>query len=318
MTTTNDVLVAYERFGGNKTAAAEFLGIPRTTFRRMYDAALSQGEFHQPVGPLSYNLRLNEGEPVITRVTVIPDAHDHPNLAQDRFEWFGKHVAEQRTSDPNHRVVWIGDAFDFESLCSHIKPGTLAKYRAPTFNDDLDSAYEALEKFYSRAGCGGEDDLFCEGNHEVRIKTYENANPELDGTFTRQFNRMISERPINYQPYGKYNNISGVSFTHVPFNIMGAPQGGKQTAVNIGRDSVNDTVFGHTHRLNIHTTPKNGDNNRVRVVECGSGLPWGYIAPYAGHSMTGWWWGLIDLTIYNNRIEGVNCIPMYDLEHKYR
>jgi len=41
----------------------------------------------------------------ITKVCVIPDAHDGPNIPKDRFRWIGKHIKKTK---PNH-VVQIGD-----------------------------------------------------------------------------------------------------------------------------------------------------------------------------------------------------------------
>jgi len=43
----------------------------------------------------------------ITKVCVIPDAHDGPDIPKDRFRWIGKHIKKNKTKSgyPNRRFL---------------------------------------------------------------------------------------------------------------------------------------------------------------------------------------------------------------------
>ena len=111
--------------------------------------------------------------------------------------------------------------------------------------------------------------------------------------------------------------IGGVCFTHVPFGLNGKPVGGKTAINSIARDSVYDTVFGHTHRAGFAECPKLGRDQRVVAINLGCALPQGYVMPYAKDSGTGWWWGAWNLHIQGGRIQGHQSIPMMELEDRY-
>ena len=46
------------------------------------------------------------------KIIVIGDAHDSPNIKQDRFKWIGKYIKE---SEPDY-IIQIGDWASFDSL----------------------------------------------------------------------------------------------------------------------------------------------------------------------------------------------------------
>lgn len=114
--------------------------------------------------------------------------------------------------------------------------------------------------------------------------------------------------------YGEYFNYHGVDFTHVPFNSMGRPT---SSLNQIANKSNRDVVFGHTHRFDYLSAAKFGNNNKISVVNVGCALPWGHVQSYAKLSSTGWWWGIVELIIYQGRIEGVSAIPMFELENEF-
>jgi hypothetical protein len=151
------------------------------------------------------------------------------------------------------------------------------------------------------------------GNHEHRAWLWEDENPEDEGMKTAQVLNMFTSYGWEPHPFGKHVTVLNVDFTHIPKSIMGKPIGGQNVATTVGNKSIRDTVFGHTHKYNVITAPKTGDNNKITVVEVGCGLPDGEIENYAKLSMTGWWWGIVALSIKDGRIDGVNAIPMRTL-----
>ena len=117
--------------------------------------------------------------------------------------------------------------------------------------------------------------------------------------------------------YGEFYYIDSVGFTHVPFNTMGREFGGVSVERNIGQHSEFDVVFGHTHKFNDVRCAKIGKSNYIRVVNVGCALPQHHVENYAKLSTTGWFWGLCELTIFDNHIQDVNTISMTTLEEMY-
>jgi hypothetical protein len=77
-----------------------------------------------------------------------------------------------------------------------------------------------------------------------------------------------------------------------------------------------DILCGHTHRGNVTVLPHLG-SDKITVIDLGCALPQGHIEPYAKHNLTGWTWGISELTIQHGSIQGYNFIPMSELERRY-
>ena len=305
MTTQQQALAAVKS-AGSKAAAARELGITRSKLRRLLDKpSIDQTKFKQICKPSGKE----------TRVLVLPDAHDNPRLPKDRFDLMGIHATEGSFD----YLVSIGDIADFESLCSQMPNDTMKGRGKGTFMDDMESLEEALMYIDSQTQCGSIKKVITLGNHEHRIWKMEDQNPEIAGLMKEKLLGTLEQYGWEVHPYGAYVGIAGVDFTHIPFNKMGRPIGGKYVTNTLGREAVRDTVIGHTHNAGVHTAPKiGGTSRRVRIVEVGCALPWGMMADYAEHSQTSWWWGVVELTIIKGQIEGWNFIPMYTLERLYK
>ena len=79
----------------------------------------------------------------ITKVCVIPDAHDAPDIPKTRFRWIGKHIKKTK---PNY-VIQIGDFLTLDSCTWHIDNATMeARKNKGTFIEDIKSFNEALEE----------------------------------------------------------------------------------------------------------------------------------------------------------------------------
>jgi hypothetical protein len=76
-------------------------------------------------------------------------------------------------------------------------------------------------------------------------------------------------------------------------------------------------VSGHTHRRQVHDSPKIGPIDVISMVEIGCGLPWGEVESYAKHGMTGWWYGIVPMTVQGGVITDLNFISMLSLRRRY-
>ena len=250
----------------------------------------------------------------ITKVCVIPDAHDAPKIPKDRFRWIGKHI---RKSKPNH-VIQIGDFLSLDSCCWHIDNATMqARKNKGTFIEDINSFDDALYELDKGIGKTKTIKHVTLGNHEFRLWKWEDNNPEYYNMGKNKLLKTLKKYGWTASEYGEFYFIDGVGFTHIPFNTMGREFGGVNVERNIGQNSVFDLVFGHTHKFNDVRCAKIRKSKYVRVVNAGCALPQHHVESYAKLSTTGWFWGLCELTIFDNHIQDVSTISMTTLEDMY-
>ena len=249
-----------------------------------------------------------------TKVLVIGDAHDAPKIPKSRFLWIGKHI---RKTKPDY-VIQIGDFLSLDSCCWHIDNATMqARKNKGTFIEDIDSFDDALYELNKGIGKTKAIKHVTLGNHEFRLWKWEDNNPEYYNMGKNKLLKTLKKYGWTASEYGEFYFIDGVGFTHVPFNTMGREFGGVNVERNIGQNSVFDLVFGHTHKFNDVRCAKIGKSKYVRVVNVGCALPQHHVENYAKLSTTGWFWGLCELTIFDNHIQDVSTISMTTLEDMY-
>ena len=251
----------------------------------------------------------------VTKVCVIGDLHDAPAIPKERLRWLGKHI---KNTKPD-QVVQIGDFLSLDSCCWHIDNATMqARKNKGTFIDDINSFDAALEELNKGIGNNFKVKKHCTlGNHENRLWKWEDRNPEYYNMGKRELFGTLKKYGWTASEYGEFYFIDGVGFTHVPFNVMGREFGGVSVERNIGQSSLFDVVFGHTHKFNDVRCPKIGNSNYIRVVNVGCSLPMNHIESYAKLSTTGWFWGGVDISIYNSKIQEVRTTTMDTLELTY-
>jgi hypothetical protein len=98
---------------------------------------------------------------------------------------------------------------------------------------------------------------------------------------------------------------------------MGKEMGGEMMERNAGMKSLRDLVCGHTHRANVLTVMKVGQQRQVKVVNLGTSMPYGLVEKYTGLAPTGWFYGIHELTIRNGQISAVRQWDMLELENLY-
>ncbi|WP_431861412.1 metallophosphoesterase [Azospirillum sp.] len=237
----------------------------------------------------------------LLRVLVIGDAHDHPGIPdKSRFRLIGKLAAAER-----HDVILsIGDFLDLHSLCTHTREDTYKGKAKPSFAQDIDSAALAMAALEAELPADYKPRKHITfGNHEGRAWRYEDANPATIGQMTGQVENVFESHGWSHQAFGHWTMIGGVGFTHVPRNIMGRPVGGKNVENTVANEATWDIVFGHSHRHNVVHRAKHGYNNSVTVVNAGTAMPPGYVADYAEGLPTGYHYGVVELVIFDGRIQ---------------
>lgn len=248
------------------------------------------------------------------RVCVIPDVHVDPRLSNERLKWIGRWVAH---SEPD-AVIQLGDFATLDSLSTHHDRGSLTARLTPNFAQDVDAVRDAIGLYKEgMQGFSPKIHIMTEGNHEYRAKRYEELNPHLGGSVTINLVNAIAEGGFRIAPYGEFVFIGGVGFIHHAVNGAGRAYGGKTAPQRIAADSNFSVVCGHYHHRYSADVPKIGPNQHTKCISAGCALPFGYIEPYAKHSTTGWWHGVLMITIMDGVILDEHWTSMLTLEKMF-
>lgn len=276
--------------------------------------------YHQPV-PLSVVQPAAALTPVAPsgrsqRILAVGDLHQDPRHPDrlDVLTWIARHASEHRYD----RIIQVGDWSTFDSVNQHDDNSTQAARYKPPVKDDLSNLLAAHQAFRR----GMTDDYrpkldFLLGNHENRLERFENSNPEAQGTFTLARDETFSQFGWRTRPYGELFYVEGVAFTHHPTNGAGRAFGGKTGPQRAANEATVPVVSGLTHRRQVHDSPKIGPIDVISMVEIGCGLPWGTVEAYAKMSLTGWWWGIVPMTVQGGQITDLNFMSMLTLRARY-
>lgn len=247
------------------------------------------------------------------RVLAIGDCHDGPSIPdKSRFYAMGAYARINKVD----QIIQIGDIATCDSLNRFDRNDTLKGRQKPAFKDDMFSLQQAVRAFDKGLKKYDVPKHITLGNHEDRIWSFTNRNPETVELLDQLLYSTIEDHGWTYSPYGEMYFIGDVGFTHTPMNGMGKPYGGMHCENQIARDSLHDVVFGHTHKRLDKTFPKIGAQF-LNVINLGCSLPEGHVEEYAKHSLTGWSYGVYDLSIVDGKIEDRTWVPMTKLMREY-
>jgi hypothetical protein len=319
----------YVKHNGSCLKAAIEAGIPRTTFSSRVETCKREGLIHEEDEQTveSANLQVKriilkptykifqrpKYHNVNERVLAIGDCHDGPDIKdKTRFYAMGRYAALNEIT----KIVQIGDFTSMDSMSAHEPNWTISGQGKPSFKQDVESFRVALEAFDTGLGSSVVDKHVTLGNHEDRISRFVNNNPEVSELLFEKVYDALDMFGWTYSPYGEFFFIGDVGFTHVPLNQMGKPYGGMNSETTIARDSLHDVVYGHTHKRVDKTFPKMG-HDHITIINLGCALPQDHIEHYARHSVTGWSYGVYDLTIQGGKIKERTWVPMETLMRKY-
>lgn len=291
---------AVKKHGGMRKAA-RILGIPWGTFHERYAHERSKIKKKEKKKASKF-----------TKIVYFTDAHNQPGVCHDRFVWLAKFVNDQKPDI----LIDGGDFDDFQSLCSHERNETYKGRLKPSTQADLENSAQARRLFQQtlKHGCRK---LITLGNHEHRLKIFEDQNPEMYGIPTNIYFDILKETGWEWYEYGAHVEIEGVNFTHIPFTTLGRPIGGETACKVIADKSLQDVVFGHTHKLDIWNSPKFGASKSVTAFNAGCFMPDLYVPPYAQDSRKEFWYGCHVLMIADQKIKSIKSWHISELEALY-
>lgn len=322
------VLAAYERHGGKTHLAAQELGLIRETYNSRLQVARARfagGTTAQKIVVASerasaptvivrphFTVRQdNTSRAEKIRVICIGDAHDSPALTdKSRFKWIGKYCRQEKPDV----VIQIGDFATLDSLNTHVPNETFQGKSKPTYMADMASFNEALTEMNLPDG----QERHCTlGNHERRLYAFEDKAPEAYGMMQFELQSVFERHKWTFSPYGQITYYGGVGFVHAALNRLNKTYGGKNAEQTIANDSIHDLVIGHSHTERRHRAPKIGGNNYVQIINVGCALPDQHIEDYAQHALTGWSYGIADMTIKNGHVQDYHFVSMNRLGERY-
>jgi hypothetical protein len=250
------------------------------------------------------------------RILAVGDLHQDPRHP-DRLAvmtWIARHASENRYD----RIIQVGDWSTWDSVNQHDDNSTEAARYKPKIRDDQDNLIQSHQAFRRGISEDYKPRLdFLLGNHENRLERFENANPEAVGTYTLARDEAFAQFGWRARPYGELFYVEGVAFTHHPTNGAGRAFGGKTGPQRAANESTVPVVSGHTHRRQVHDSPKIGPIDVISMVEIGCAMPWGTVEGYAKHSLTGWWWGVVPMTVQGGVITDLSFLSMIRLRERY-
>lgn len=292
---------AVKKYGGMRKAARA-LGMPWTTFKDRHK--LERENIRPKKKP--------KPSKKFTKIVYFCDAHNQPGVSHDRFRWLAQFVNDQKPDI----LIDGGDFDDFQSLCSHERNETYQGKLKPSVALDLETSAQARKVLSDliKHGCRK---LITLGNHEYRLKSYENLNPEMYGIPTNIYYDILKANGWEWFDYGAHVDIEGVSFTHMPFTTLGKPVGGDNACKQIADKSLQDVVFGHTHKLDIWNSPKFGASKSVTAFNGGCFMPDGYVPPYAQDARKEFYYGCHVIMIADKKIKSIKSWHISELEMMY-
>jgi len=312
--------------------AAKTLNVPPGTIQgRLRAALLHYGlepdeslyrdqRYHQPASRSV--IQTHESPPLMRptgrseRILSIGDLHQCPRH-EDRLAVLTM-IARHASEVGYERIIQIGDWSTWDSVSAHDRNETHKGRLKPSIRQDMDNLVSSHRAFRAGMAPGYKPKLiFLQGNHENRLERFENAHPEAYGTHTLERDQIFIQFGWQIRPYGEIYYCEGVGFTHHPINGAGRAFGGKTGPQRAANDSTIPLVSGHTHRRQVHDSPKIGPVQSISMIEIGCAMPWGTVEAYAAHSATGWWWGVVDMTVQQGSITDVSFMSMLTLEERY-
>ena len=224
----------------------------------------------------------------MTKHLVIGDGHAQPDVSNERFDWLGELILEERPDV----VIDIGDMASVDSLCSYDK-GTRS-FEGRRLAGDFEVTRDArarigkpLEKFNKTYYKKHKKKQYkprlvgIVGNHENRVNKMLEHNPEWEGTFSVD-DFGYSQYGWEERPFLEMVNVDGIYYSHYfTSGVMGRAIGG----LNVGRKIVlklhTSGTQGHGHQYSHHTEVT---VTGQRIHGCMAGCYFDHHMGYAGQA----------------------------------
>lgn len=246
---------------------------------------------------------------------ILPDPHSHPDFSNVRAEWFG-HLVNDVKPDV---VVCIGDLWDMPSLSGYDKGKR--SFEGRRYIKDIEAGLDFNDRCWSIVRSTKKRlplRIFCEGNHEERIKRAINSQPELEGAIGTKDLRLpeFYDVVVEYEGNspGTYS-LDGVSYAHYHLTgISGRPISGEHIGYTLVTKRLGTSVVGHNHLLDYC---QRTDNQGKRVIGLSVGSYLDYKAPWAGMANDLWWSGVCVLRNVDNGQFDLQTISLEAIRNEY-
>lgn len=299
---------------GNKTKAAESLGISRHALRRRMAAAgdtkkdmgkdETSGQFETPTlskflqesaaykvsSGARYHLTVKDGT-----VVVFSDAHFQPGEHTAAYRALLKFVEVTKPS----AVICNGDAFDGSSISKHSRIGW---ERRPSVKEELQACQDALGEIEKRTKSKL---IWCLGNHDARFETFlSSAAPQYEGVFGIH---LKDHFPL-WQPCWSCWINDDVVVKH-------RWKGGYHAAHNNAVSSGKTMVTGHLHSLKV--TPYTDYNGTRYGVDTGclADPDQSCFVDYTEDGPKNWRSGFVVLTFRGGKLLQPELVAVWDENH---
>lgn len=262
-----------------------------------------------------------DATPVGKKILVIPDAHAHPDVAQDRFHALGQFIVDKKPDE----IVSIGDWADMSSLCFYDK-GTI-RAEGQRYTRDIDSANEAIDIVMgyvnaerqrlrkNKAKQWNPNFSITLGNHENRINTVQTKDASLAGCISTD-DIKFAEAGWEVVPFLTPHIIERIAFQHyLVSGVMGKAVSGVNHARTLVAKAYMSCVVGHSHMFDWWEDAR-ADHGKIFgcVVGCYEDLDL-HIPDFAKSSAHHWWSGLVML---HDAKDGYAEHARYSLDYLYR
>lgn len=260
----------------------------------------------------------------MSSLLVIPDAHAHYDYDNDRFDWLGEYIMDERPDI----IVCLGDIADMPSLSSYDK-GTRgfegrrywkdvevtrdaqAKLFGPVIKHNARQAKNKKQQYKPRTVMIG-------GNHEEgRISKVTQMHPELHETITMgdlHFDLYWDE----YIPYKAIGFVEGFAFSHYFVSgLMGRPIGGENAAKALLAKQGMSCIAGHSHLLDFAVRTR-ADGKKMMGLVAGCYVHPGMVEGWNANTASLWWNGITMLKgVDNGWAEDVQFVSQETLRNRY-
>ena len=199
----------------------------------------------------------------MTCIAVVPDAHCHFELSNERFTWLGNMLVDIWPDV----IVNLGDLCDFPSLSSYDKgmktfEGKRYKHDIAITHDALDKMDKPFNDFNNKRKNirKGQRKLprkiITLGNHEFRLFRAVEKQAELEGIISID-DLKYKEHGYEVIPFKKPIEVEGITFCHYfPSGVKGESISGFNIASNLIAKNMVSSVCGHSHLYDLAVRAK--------------------------------------------------------------
>jgi predicted MPP superfamily phosphohydrolase len=241
---------------------------------------------------------------------IIPDAHAKPGVDNDRFEWLGRYIYDEKPDV----VVCIGDFADMESLSSYDKGKK--SFEGRRYLKDIESAVDAQEKLFHWVNQMENKPrmVMCIGNHEARINRVSESSPEFDG--------LVKMEDLRYEEFGweTYKFLDRVVIDEICYShfftsgVMNRAISGEHPAASLIKKQYMSCTQGHSHTRDFAERTR-ADGKKMMGLVCGCYFE--HDEHYATVANSLWWRGLVMKRHVNNGEYEPEFVPIEALKAKY-